>query len=213
MVTPRPGSGERHQIAVLVTNTKYFEVGSSLGWVGGCGMRSWRRMARGGGGSGRCGPDPRGGHGGGRRAGGQGGRRSARSAPPGSTGSDRSRTGRPSAWSSASPACSSLGWRPGWVAHCHARLAGAGLGGGDGDPPCATRAERRQRALARPRRRLPLASKVLFAVVAVASLVEVAAFRRELPGLRSLLRLDRQRTVDGDKIGINAPTTGVVMTG
>ncbi|MDT7589484.1 MAG: hypothetical protein QOE32_7034 [Pseudonocardiales bacterium] len=73
-----------------------------------------------------------------------------------------------------------------------------------------TRAERRRRALARSRRRLPLASKVLFAVVAVASLVEVAAFGGNyLLSGRYYVSTDNA-TVDGDKIGINAPTTGVV---
>jgi len=73
-----------------------------------------------------------------------------------------------------------------------------------------TRAERRRRALVGPRRRLPLASKVLFAVVAVASLVEVSAFGGEyLFSGRYYVSTDNA-TVDGDKIGINAPTTGVV---
>jgi len=136
MVTPRPGSGERHQIAVLVTNTKYFEVGSSLGWVGGAGMRSWRAD-----GSRRWGVGPvlvltlavvtvavgaR-----------WPGRPSVCSeCAPGSTGSDRSRTGRPSPGRALlrrarASAGDLAGWRTG-----HARLAGAGLGGGDGDPPC-----------------------------------------------------------------------------
>jgi multidrug resistance efflux pump len=57
---------------------------------------------------------------------------------------------------------------------------------------------------------LPLASKVLFAVVAVASLVEVAAFGGNyLLSGRYYVSTDNA-TVDGDKIGINAPTTGVV---
>jgi multidrug resistance efflux pump len=73
-----------------------------------------------------------------------------------------------------------------------------------------TRAQRRQRALTRRRRHLPLASKVLFAVVAVASLAELAGFGGHyLFSARYYVSTDNAM-VDGDKIGINAPTTGVV---
>jgi multidrug resistance efflux pump len=64
--------------------------------------------------------------------------------------------------------------------------------------------------MVRQRRRVPLASKVLFALVAVAMLVEVTAFGGNylLVG-RHYISTDNA-SVDGDKIGINAPTTGVV---